>query len=379
MEFNLIPRKTPLGMEHERLGAKMGEFAGWYMPLWYPSGQTAEHHAARNACGLFDICHMGEIDIRGPGSLNFLSSLLTNDVSSMQDDQAMYHFMLNELGGVIDDCILYRFDAEHWMLVVNAGNIETDYKWMQQHASGSVVLENLSGHIAKLDLQGPNAPRLIAHLTSSDQLAGLRFFRFLPEVDINGMSVMISRTGYTGEIGFELYAESMYARDLWQLLLKEGEAFGIQPCGLGARDTLRVEAGLPLHGHEIHPDRAAVGHPWEFAIAWDTEFIGRSALEEKKENGTFYSVLPFEMHGRRKAMPGFTVLENGVNAGQVLSGAIAPTLENKPIGFLELNRDAEPGTILEFRQPGRSNALEGKIVTLPFVSLTSRNKMQQFL
>jgi len=371
--------KTPLASEHEKLSAKMGEFSGWLLPLWYPSGQTAEHHATRNACGIFDICHMGEFDIRGSRSLNFLSNLLTNDVARMEDGQAMYHFMLNEQGGVIDDCILYRFEAEHWMLVVNAGNIESDYKWMQKNASGDVVLENLSDHIAKIDLQGPHAPKLLSRLTSTDELAELRFFRFLPDVDVDGMSVLVSRTGYTGEIGFELYTESRFAKDLWRLLLKEGDVLGILPCGLGARDTLRVEAGLPLHGHEIRPEKVAVGHPWEFAIAWDSDFIGKAALVAKKKRETINYILPFQMHGKRKAMPGYTVLENGIEAGTVLSGVISPSLENRPIGFLELNRQAEPGTVLEFRQPGRPNALVGEIGTLPFVSLTSRMKLHKFL
>lgn len=375
MSFKL----TPLVSEHERLGAKMGEFAGWLMPLWYPSGQSAEHHATRKACGMFDICHMGEFEIRGSGSLNYLSGLLTNDVRRMEDSQAMYHFMLNEQGGVVDDCILYRFDAEHWMLVVNAGNIESDFLWMQRHTFGDMTLENISDRIAKIDLQGPHSPKLMGRLTSPDQLADLRFFRFLPDVDVKSMPVLISRTGYTGEIGFELYAESRFAVDLWRLLLKEGEELGIMSCGLGARDTLRVEAGLPLHGHEIRPDKIAVGHPWDSAIDWDSDFIGKAALLEKKQKGLDHFILPFQMHGKRKAMPGNLVFENGNEAGIVLSGVISPTRDNQPIGFLELNRQAKPGTVLKFRQPGRPDALAGEIGALPFVLLTSRKKLHQFL
>ena len=372
-------KKTLFCDEHAKLGGKMADFAGWYMPLWYPTGQSREHHATRNAVGIFDICHMGEFTIEGQGSFAFLQRLLTNDLGRLVDGQAMYNFMLNQEGGVVDDCIIYRLDGEHWMLVVNAGDIEGDFHWLKQHVPAEVQLENVSDQTVKIDLQGPNAPKLMAKCMDKEILAGMKFFRFLPSADVNGMQVFISRTGYTGEIGFELYTDLGNGIDLWNLLISEGKDLGILPCGLGARDTLRTEAGLPLHGHELRPDRVAVGHPWEFAISWETDFIGKQVLLEQKAKGIETFVLPFVIEGRRKAMPGWEVLQREEVIGTVLSGVMSPTLNNKPIGFVCVHRLLEPGTAVAFRQEGRDGELAGKIGEIPFVSLTSRKKMVNFL
>jgi len=372
-------RKTPLYDEHVKLGGKMADFAGWNMPLWYPTGQSEEHHATRKACGLFDICHMGEFDIRGSGSLAFFSRLLTNHVERIVDGQAMYNFMLNEEGGVVDDCILYRFDEEHWMLVVNAGNIEGDFAWLEEHVRSDVQLKNISDRTVKIDLQGPNAPKLMTKWVDGEVLAGLKFFRFIRDVSMDGMQVLISRTGYTGEIGFELYTDLKNGIDLWNLLLAEGKAWGILPCGLGARDTLRTEAGLPLHGHELRPDRLALGHPWEFAISWESDFLGKEVLLRRKAMGVDYYIVPFVVEGRRKAMPGWEVVMGDEVIGTVLSGVISPSLDNIPIGFLGGDRSLEPGTTLVFRQKERASDFMGRVREIPFVPLTSRKKMSRFL
>lgn len=371
-------RKTPLFDEHIRLGGKMADFAGWNLPLWYPAGQMAEHHAVRKACGLFDICHMGEFQITGSGSDRFLERLLTGAVSRMADGQAMYHFMLNDSGGVVDDCILYRFDALKWMLVVNAGNIGIDFSWISSHAPAGVQVTDISDATAKIDLQGPKAPGLISKWMPPDQLLNLRFFRFVPLVPIDGMDVLVSRTGYTGEIGFELYTRSRHARDLWNLLLGEGKPLGILPCGLGARDTLRLEAGLPLHGHELRPDRPALGHPWEFAISWEHDFFGREALNGTREKGVPAYVQAFIMDGRRKAMPGWHVSSEDAEIGSVLSGVISPSLGNTPIGFFEAGRHLDLGAKLSFAAESGA-ALEGKTIASPFVSPTSRRPIREFL
>jgi aminomethyltransferase len=375
-----LSQKTPLFEAHQQLGAKIVDFAGWLLPLWYPTGQTAEHMATRKACGLFDICHMGEVRITGRNAESFLSRMLTNRVDTMADGQAMYQFMLNEDGGVIDDCILYRFHRADYMLVVNAANIETDLRWLCGHAeSFGVAVEDKSGRTAKLDLQGPKAPALLNQWIDASVLSGLKFFRFLPEARINGISVLVSRTGYTGEIGFELYTEAADARRLWDLLVAEGKPHGILPCGLAARDTLRVEAGLPLHGHELRPDRVALGHPWEFAIHSDGSFIGRDALVRAKALGIRKFVLPFVMEGKRKAMPGTEILFDGASIGTVLSAVIAPSMNNAAIGFLESERSLEKGTRLLFRLTGSETSLAGATGAVPFVPSTSRRKMEDFL
>jgi len=362
----------------------MAEFGGWILPLWYPSGQVVEHHAVRKACGLFDICHMGEFEIRGSDAIPFLSRMLSNNVDAMVDRQAMYHFMLNEGGGVIDDCILYRFDGSRWMLVVNAGNIQMDFEWLVSHVPSGIhlkdiSLKDISSQTVKLDLQGPTAPALMSRWIPKDELLNLKFFRFLPETTIDGMQVLVSRTGYTGDIGFELYTDTRHALDFWNLLLSEGKRHGILPCGLGARDTLRLEAGLPLHGHELKPDRIALGHPWEFAVFWEHDFVGKQALIEYQRKGISYHVQPFAMNGKRKAMPGWNVISGNDAAGKVLSGVISPSLDNTPIGFMGVHARFDESTKITFVSENGMVRLEGKVGSSPFVSLTSRRKMGDFL
>jgi aminomethyltransferase len=349
------------------------------MPLWYSKGQLKEHQAVRNACGLFDICHMGEFKIVGKGSRNFLSKILTNNLQNMSDGQAKYNFILNEEGGVIDDCILYCFSEEEWMLVVNAGNIKEDYTWLESHKFSNISLENTSEKTIKIDLQGPNAPKIINKWLNRELLTGLKFFNFITNIKIEGIDVLISRTGYTGEIGFELYTDLENGVNLWKLLLSEGIKFGILPCGLAARDTLRIEAGLPLHGYELRPDRRAIGHPWEFAIDWETDFIGKTALSEKKGEEISYYVIPFKIEGKRKAISGSEVFYQETKIGTVLSCVTSPTLGNVPIGFAGIKIELEPETVLIFKQNNRSGILKGKVGEIPFVPLTSKQKMATFL
>ena len=361
------------------MGGKMADFAGWMLPLWYPTGQVAEHHAVRKTCGLFDICHMGEFEITGDGAAAFLSRMLTNDLSRMTDRQAMYYFLLNESAGTIDDCILYRFDVSHWMLVVNAGNTRTDLDWLRAHLPSGTSVADISGRTAKLDIQGPAAPRLMSRWIAPPDLSNLKFFRFIPGVTIDGMEVLVSRTGYTGEIGFELYTNSSNAADLWNLLLSEGKTAGILPCGLGARDTLRIEAGLPLHGHELRPDWPCLGHPWEFALFWEHEFMGKEALLEYRNRGPCRFIQAFAMNGRRKAMAGWQVFSGKERIGTVLSSVISPTLGNVPIGFFEADRMLPEGTPLTFAQADGSIPLDGKAARIPFVPPTSRRSLDSFM
>lgn len=371
--------RTILYDEHVKLGGKMVDFAGWEMPLWYKKGQSVEHHATRKAVGLFDICHMGEFDILGKGSKEMMSNLLSNDVLGMEEGQAMYNFMLNEKGGVIDDCIIYKFNDEKWMLVVNAGGIPGDFAWLKKNAPAGVTVTDKSDNTAKLDLQGPNAPKIIRDLAGEEVLDKFGFFRFRDNVMLKNIPVLLSRTGYTGEIGFEIYCDIKYTIELWNLLLSTGEKYGIEPCGLGARDSLRTEAGLPLHGHEIHPDVPALATPWEFVFEWEHEFIGKAALNKVKAAGIKSHTIPFVMNGRSKAMHGWHVFMNGTKIGHVVSGVLSPTLENKPIGFLISEKALEIGTKLTFCEEGKSRILEGEVSSSPFVKPTSRMKMKNFL
>ncbi len=367
--------KTPLFETHRALGATMGEFGGWNMPLWYPTGQIKEHVAVREACGLFDICHMGEFIVSGKDSLAFWNRLLTNAVTTMTDGQAMYNFMLNEQGGVVDDCIVYRFSADRWMLVVNAGTQDGDYEWLKRHATGDVKVENISAATGKLDLQGPTAPKVIAKLVGADAIAELKFFRFIPEVTLGGVKCLLSRTGYTGEVGFEIYCPIEKTKALWDLLMAAGAEFGITAAGLGARDTLRLEAGLPLHGHEIRPDIPAVGTPWEFAINYDHEFIGKKALEEKK--GSFF-VYPFVAEGRRKPGSHAKVVVEGTACGEVVSDALAVSLGKKPAGFVRTTRSLAVGTQVVLRNE-KGEEFAATIAENPLWKGTSRKKMSAFL
>jgi len=338
-----------------------------------------EHHATRKAAGLFDICHMGEFDIIGKGSMKMMAGLLTNNVSGMDEGQAMYNFMLNEKGGVIDDCIIYKFNDEKWMLVVNAGNIAEDFEWLKKNAPEGVSVINKSDSTAKLDLQGPAAPKILRDLTGSEVLDKFGFFRFRDSVMMKDVPVLLSRTGYTGEIGFEIYCDVKYAVRLWNMLLETGEKYGIEPCGLGARDSLRTEAGLPLHGHEIHPDIPALDTPWDFVFEWEHEFNGKAALLKVKADGNKNHTLPFVMNGRSKAMHGWNVNLDGKKIGHVVSGVISPTLNNRPIGFLISEIHLENGTRLTFNEEGKTRILEGEVSVSPFVKPTSRMKMKNFL
>ncbi len=367
--------KTPLFEKHVALNATMGDFGGWNMPLWYKTGQIAEHKATRENCGLFDICHMGEFIVTGKDSFAFWQKVLTNNVANIVDGQAQYNFMLNESGGVIDDCIVYRFNEEKWMLVVNAGTQLGDYEWLKKNAAGDVKIENISDNTGKLDLQGPTAPKLIAELAGKESIEELKFFRFADNVMIGGVKVLVSRTGYTGEIGFELYCDINETAKLWDILMEKGAKYGITPAGLGARDTLRLEAGLPLSGSEVGPDVPAVGTPWEFAISYDHEFIGKAALEANKGKLFVYAI---EIEGRRKPGHHSKVVLNGTEIGDVTSEILAVTLGMKPAGFIRVNKELGMDTEISVVNP-KGQAFKAFVKENPMVKGTSRKKMSSML
>jgi aminomethyltransferase len=371
-------RKTPLNEEHQKLDGRLVEFSGWEMPLWYKTGHTEEHNAVRNGVGLFDVCHMSEFSIRGPSAITFLKTVLTNDIDKIKEYQAQYNFMLNERGGVVDDCIIYKMNDEKWMLVANAGNIESDFQHLQRYAGSDLTLTNESTNYAKLDLQGRYAPKLLSKVAGLDAVNKLGFYKFRTGIDIDGTQVIVSRTGYTGEIGFEIYFDAKDASKLWNLFLEEGKEFGILPCGLAARDSLRIEAGLPLHGHEISPDMLATGALWDFVLSEREGYIGRNAIKDTKPE---YHIKPFILEGKRKAMPHYKVYKGSDEPiGEVVSGVIAPTMDNTPIGFCKIKEDLQEDEGLVFKDQTGKRVFQGKIASVPFVKgLTWRKKMKDFL
>ena len=367
--------KTPLFERHVAMGATMAEFGGWDMPLWYKTGQTAEHKATRENCGLFDICHMGEYIITGKDSFAFWQKMLTNDVRTIEDGQAQYNFMLNEKGCVIDDCIVYRFNEEKWMLVVNAGTQDSDFEWLKKNALPDMKLENISAQTCKLDLQGPAAPKLIADIAGREAIEGLKFFRFVDNVNLDGIKVLLSRTGYTGEIGFEIYCDINETVKLWDLLLTRGEKYGIMPAGLGARDTLRLEAGLPLSGHEVRPDVVAAGTPWEFAISYEHDFIGKEPLMAAK--GTIFAYA-ITVEGKRKPGDHSKVIYKGEEIGVLTSEIMAVSLGMVPAGFIRVNKELAIDEEIELLNE-KGKTFKAFVKANPLVKGTSRKKMASML
>ena len=287
-------KKTPLSSVHEKLRAAMVEFGGWYMPVQY-TNVIDEHLATRQRVGLFDICHMGEFEIKGENSLSFLQKILTNDVSRLEEDKAMYTVMCYEDGGCVDDLFVYKL-KDKYMLVVNAENIGKDFEWLNKNKIGGVEIKNISDETAKLDIQGPDSENALQKLTDAN-LSEIKRFH-CKEILLNNVSMLISRTGYTGEDGFEIYFSSEKAVEMWDKILEAGREFGIKPIGLGARDTLRLEAGYSLYGHEINeklnPIEAGIG----FVVKLNKDFIGKEFLQKQAEEGTQKKLFCFEMIDR---------------------------------------------------------------------------------
>ena len=326
-------RTTPLNAIHRRMGARMVDFGGWDMPVQY-SGVLDEHHTVRQRVGLFDVSHMGEIEIRGPEALKLVESVTTNAVSKLVAGQAHYSALLYEHGGFVDDILVHKVADDHYFLCVNASNQDKDYEHIAAHNRFDATVENAGGRYAQIAVQGPRALETLQKLTPV-QLAPIRYYHFT-DGTVSGTSARIARTGYTGEDGFEIYVAPREAPRLWDELLAAGEEFGIKPAGLGARNTLRLESKMALYGHEIH----ATITPWEADLGWIVkldkgDFIGREALVKQKEQGVTRKLIAFEMQGRGIGRDGYEVYLEGAPAGWVTSGGPAPTL-NKNIGLCYL-------------------------------------------
>ncbi|MEO1365666.1 MAG: glycine cleavage system aminomethyltransferase GcvT [Acidobacteriota bacterium] len=358
------PRKTPLCDEHVAAGAKMVDFAGWMMPVRY-SSEMEEHRAVRTEAGLFDVSHMGEYRVKGPGALDLLQGLTPNNVAKLKTGQAHYSALLTEEATYVDDLLIYRLADDDFMVVVNAANIDDDYAWIDaRRGDFDVQLEDHSDRTALLALQGPGAPEILAQLTDAD-LDGLRYYHFLTDQDVGGVRCLLSRTGYTGEEGFELYLSPDDAPALWRRLMDVGAERGLKPVGLAARDTLRLEAGMALYGHEI--DRTTT--PYEAGLRWTVklkkgDFLGRDVLVRQKADGVERKLVGFQVTGRGIARQGHRVLVDGAEVGEVRSGTYAPTLE-VAIGTAYLPTAlAEEGTELTIEV--RKRQLPAKVVPMPF-------------
>lgn len=357
-------KKTPLNEVHRALGGKMVDFGGWEMPVQYPAGVIAEHLATREKAGLFDVSHMGEIHVDGAEAIPFVNSLTTNDVAKLIDGQAHYSALTNERGGVIDDLLVYRFAEDKLFLVVNAGTQDTDWEWISSKRSDfNVDLRHASVDFCQIAIQGPKATEILQRLTATD-LSAIKYYHFTTG-EVDEVASIISRTGYTGEDGFEIYADATKAVQLWNKMLKTGNGEGILPCGLAARNTLRLESAMSLYGHELGEDIS----PLEANLGWicklnKDSFIGQAALVKQKAEGLDRKLVGFEMVDKGIARDGFPVLIDDEKLGYVTSGSPAPYLK-KNIGLAFVPTEfANLGQ--ELKIDVRGKLLSAVIVPTPF-------------
>jgi len=345
----------------------MVEFGGWDMPVQYPAGTVEEHLRTRNHSGLFDVSHMGEIDVRGPDAIYFVNRLTSNDVTKLTDGQAQYSALTTPSGTVVDDLLVYRLSADHLLLVVNAGTTDKDWNWVSAHHEGeNVELRNASSEYCQLAIQGPDALSILQKLTDLP-LADIKYYHFTNGT-VDGVASIVSRTGYTGEDGFEIYASPDQAERLWNKLLDAGSfgsETGVLPCGLAARNTLRLEAGMSLYEHEIDETTTLI----EANLGWickldKGEFIGREALTKQKQSGPEKRLVGFEVVERGIARDGQDVVINGQAMGRVTSGSPAPYLK-KNIGFAYIPTElALIGNEIQIDVRGR--LVKAQIVKTPF-------------
>jgi aminomethyltransferase len=363
-------KRTPLFPLYAEFGAKTIEFGGWDMPVQF-SSILQEHEAVRTRVGLFDVSHMGEFEVVGSDARSFIQRMVTNDVNKLEPGMAMYSPMTYDHGGCVDDLLVYCFDDSKFWIVVNAGNIDKDYAWLESHkGSFDVSLTNRSDDTALLAVQGPMAEAVLKTLTPVD-VSSIRYYRFL-EGEVAGVPVIISRTGYTGEDGFELYAAAKDAQTLWRALLDAGRDFGILPCGLGCRDTLRLEARLPLYGHEltehITPLEAGLGM---FVKLDKGDFIGREALAKQKADGVTRKIVGVQLLDRGIPRQDYRLYADGQEVGYFTSGTMSPTLKI-PIGLALIDvSKAAIGTQLEADIRGKR--VRAEVVKTPFYKRSSSN------
>ena len=352
-----MEKKTALYRMHEALGGKIVPFAGYFLPVQYPKGIIHEHKTVRENVGMFDVSHMGEFTLKGRDALANLNYLLTNSYDTLKDGFARYGIMCYPNGTTVDDLLVYKRHDEDYLIVVNASNCEKDYAWMKEHLFGEVEFENISDEVSQIALQGPKAKEIVRRFT--DRIPA-KNYSFIEDVDIKGINVLLSRTGYTGEDGFELYCRNEDVCALWQLLLDEG----VEPCGLGARDTLRLEAAMPLYGHELSDRIKPTESNLSFFIKFTKDFIGKEELEKELTRKRI-GLKVIDKGIAREHCPVFC---NGKEVGFVTSGTFSPTL-NCAVAMAIV--DIEAAEENEFEIEVRNRRLKAEKVALPFYK---RNK-----
>lgn len=357
-------KNTALTGVHQQLNAKMVPFAGYLMPVQY-EGINIEHDTVRNAVGVFDVSHMGEFILKGEGALDLIQRVTSNDASKLTPGKAQYSCLPNNTGGIVDDLIVYYLEDGHWMLVVNASNIEKDWNWIQQHNTGNVEMHNISDKTSLLAVQGPHATAVIQKLTSVD-LAAIPYYSFMKGEVAGCKNVLISNTGYTGAGGFELYFENQYADIMWNALFEAGKEFGIKPAGLGCRDTLRLEMAFCLYGNDIDDTTS----PLEAGLGWITkftkDFTNSTALKSQKEAGVSRKLVGFEMIDRGIPRHGYEIADAAGNIiGVVTSGTQSPSLQKAiGLGYVQKAHTAE-GSDIYIKI--RDKAIKASVVKTPFL------------
>jgi len=353
-------QSTPLRGQHVELGAKMVPFAGWEMPVQYPQGILAEHRHTREKASLFDTCHMGQFMVTGGHAATDLGRLVSSGVEQLEVGACKYGLLLDDHGGIIDDTIVARLAQDRFLVVVNAGTREGDAEWIGEHLSAGTRFEDRSAAMGKLDLQGPRSMQAMQPVCAYD-LRGLRYFRFV-QTEVCGCEAVVSRTGYTGELGYEIYVPAECVAKVWAALL---ELPDVEPAGLGARDTLRLEVGYRLYGQDMDRQRTPLEADLMGSVELGKEFVGRESLQRQMEGGAKEKLVGFAMAGRRAGRHGFAILADGEEVGKVTSGSFAPSLGVAVgMGYVRANRPWREGDGLAIAVG--SQTLPAKVTCLPF-------------
>lgn len=368
-----MAKKTPLYEEHVALKGKVVDYAGWMLPVEY-TGLVDEHNAVRNRVGMFDVSHMGEVTIKGKDARKFADYLTTNDIKTLGDGKVIYGYLCQEDGGVVDDLLTYKINEEDIYLVINASNTAKDVEWiLSKKGDFDVEIKNVSDETGEVAVQGPDAEKTVQKLTDFD-LSKIGFFAFEQDVTIAGVKCMISRTGYTGEDGFEIYTNNQDIVTVWRKVLEAGKEFDIRPCGLGCRDTLRFEASLPLYGHELSEEISPIQAGFKFFVALDKEsdFIGKAALKKEFEAGPHRKLIGVELVGKGIAREGYRIQKDGKDIGHVTTGYMSPTLQKCIGNALIATDEATIGN--EVQVMIRNKAVDAKLISKKFLAKHTKSK-----